>query len=517
VLLVNIFTHSMWADELKPWAICRASSSLMELYLELYAEGHPPLWYAILWALSQLTTDVAAMKCVNASVGVAALCLLWLRSPFSSFEKVLLSTSFQLGYGLSVLSRSYCLGIFLVYLFVSGLPTFKKKPWFGWLVLAFLANVHIYFAMVSFCLGALWIYKEGGGVSRLRGLSFYLLALYICSATVMQILRFTLGPNCWYVYLIPSFLAGLLLTSFALSIGVPIRKRTIWVVSGIGFAILTMFARALTPWAQAIRWPRVLESLSVLGRGLVPVVNPLQGDYWNLGMPNAIGIILLLMALVGIVGYFRTEPLALGLLIGQTAFLASFFTLFYRGHLWHSGVLFTGLIATVWMCRTYNPKLGFHGLLLILLLPQSLTGINAILRSKITPLSNTPHVAHWLEQEGLTDELLIGQSLFPTLGVPVCLGIPIYFPAAQDKVIYYRWQAGSPPRLLAKLIKRQMNLENRTVAYLVFPIGNQKKVLRALHFYGPEFKLEEVYRNANALRENYLVYKLQLASPPSSD
>ena len=51
LLYVQLAHHVMWRDELNGLAIEWASPTIPSLFWHIHHEGHPWLWYAILWAL----------------------------------------------------------------------------------------------------------------------------------------------------------------------------------------------------------------------------------------------------------------------------------------------------------------------------------------------------------------------------------------------------------------------------------------------------------------------------------
>ncbi len=61
--LVQIFHHPLWQDEWQAWLVVRDSPSLFELFRNLRYEGHPALWYLVLYPLSRVTTQPWPCNC----------------------------------------------------------------------------------------------------------------------------------------------------------------------------------------------------------------------------------------------------------------------------------------------------------------------------------------------------------------------------------------------------------------------------------------------------------------------
>ncbi|MCA9781739.1 MAG: hypothetical protein KC800_33705, partial [Candidatus Eremiobacteraeota bacterium] len=57
LLAVNLALHDMWFDELQAWGLVCTSRSPMELIGMIEPEGHPPLWYLLLYPLTRWTED----------------------------------------------------------------------------------------------------------------------------------------------------------------------------------------------------------------------------------------------------------------------------------------------------------------------------------------------------------------------------------------------------------------------------------------------------------------------------
>ena len=72
LLIVNAAHREMWHDEINAFEIALHSPTLPALFHNLHYEGHPPLWYLLLWFASSLGTSpliaqVAAMPILTGS------------------------------------------------------------------------------------------------------------------------------------------------------------------------------------------------------------------------------------------------------------------------------------------------------------------------------------------------------------------------------------------------------------------------------------------------------------------
>jgi len=57
--------HELWGDEIHSWNIAKGSKNFFELILNTRYEGHPPLWYTILWFVSKLTHNPSSIQLVH--------------------------------------------------------------------------------------------------------------------------------------------------------------------------------------------------------------------------------------------------------------------------------------------------------------------------------------------------------------------------------------------------------------------------------------------------------------------
>ncbi len=503
--LLNAIFHHQWADELQAWSLVRESPNLTELHRSLAFEGHPALWYVTLWPFKFFTDNPAAQQVVGGVFAVAVLALLWAWSPFHFSEKVLLSLSFQLGYNLSVVSRSYVLGTFLLFLFVALIPRYRERPWLGWALLAFLCNVHILYAPLSFCLAVLWLDSTESRRTCLNGLSFYFLGILWCASTILFNWGFLLKLDSRLFLLVPPIVITVSLLLVILG------KLTPRAVIAVGWAALLLLAPVFDSFRPGKA--KIIPALSNLGRGVLPIVNPLQPDYWHLGMPQSVGMTLAVISGIAVCLYLRPQPFLLAIIGLPTGVLLLISSYLHPGRLWHSGVIFSGFVAVVWFARRARLTLGPWWLLLILLVPQALVGTNAMIRSKLIPISSCHATATWIGKQKLPPERLMGFPIFPTAGVASYLQEPIFFPEMKRRTAAFDWASGATPAQAAERMANRMRDMNYERAFLILPEGDEAiRSLLAAQGVGTS----ELFLSPDSLRGRYQVWELQLkvTSPP---
>lgn len=114
--LFSLSRHELWGDELHSWNIAKGSLGLADLISNTRYEGHPPLWYLLLYSLSRFTHDPVAIKYLQYVIsGLAAFVFLF-RSGLQRPQKLLILFGYFFLYEYGVFSRNYALGVLLALL-----------------------------------------------------------------------------------------------------------------------------------------------------------------------------------------------------------------------------------------------------------------------------------------------------------------------------------------------------------------------------------------------------------------
>jgi len=152
--IISVYYHEMWRDESQAFLIVRDSKNLAELWQNVRYEGHPILWYLILYLSYHIFPSIYTIQIIHLLIGLSIVWLILLYSPFTLFEKFLLIFSYFFSFEYLVVSRNYSIGILL--LFAAVIFFFRNKSAFSIIVLAFLlglsANANIYSLVIAFWL-----------------------------------------------------------------------------------------------------------------------------------------------------------------------------------------------------------------------------------------------------------------------------------------------------------------------------------------------------------------------------
>jgi hypothetical protein len=135
--------HEPWRDEVVPLSIARRAGSLAELAEPLKFEGHPILWYLLLWCAYHLVGQAWVLKAASVGTAIGAIFLLN-RSPLPWWLRGVFTFSFFPLYQYGVVSRGYSLEMLLLFVFCAVYPHRREHPLILACVLAALANTEAF-------------------------------------------------------------------------------------------------------------------------------------------------------------------------------------------------------------------------------------------------------------------------------------------------------------------------------------------------------------------------------------
>lgn len=139
---IGAANHELWFDEAQAWLIAR-DNTISGIFHQIGYEGHPPLWYMILYVPSHLGLPCTVMPYISWFITAAAGAIIMFKAPFhiAARSAVLFSGGFL--FLNSVMSRVYCLINLIIVLIACLYPHRKKYPILYGLLIALLANTHI--------------------------------------------------------------------------------------------------------------------------------------------------------------------------------------------------------------------------------------------------------------------------------------------------------------------------------------------------------------------------------------
>ena len=113
VALLGISNHEMWRDELQPWLVARDSHSVREFLVNVAYEGHPFLWYLLLYPVSAISENPFALQLFHLFIATGYIFVFNKYSPFSFWNKILFSFGYFTLYEYGTFSSCYGLGVLI--------------------------------------------------------------------------------------------------------------------------------------------------------------------------------------------------------------------------------------------------------------------------------------------------------------------------------------------------------------------------------------------------------------------
>jgi hypothetical protein len=410
--LVGMLNHAMWRDELYAWCVALASRDLVDLIDNRGHDGHPALWFTMVYLLTKLSDTPFIMQMVHLVIAAVVIYVFARFSPFTRFEKFLFCFGYFPLFEYGIIARNYALGILLVFLFCFAHERRKTTYLPLAAILSLMAQVNVYAAILAVSLA---VYLVIDGIRHFAGSTMLSTRVKadVCLSTAL-------------------FVASMLFVTWHV---MPPRE--------FGSAV---------HWERIINPRALISSLTIVWNSYVPVPDPCTASFWNTNLWHAgyarFGsvvpaiIVAVSVLLVGIASCcFVTRPAVLGAYWSGTVAVWLFTVLVYPGALRHHGHLFILLIACCWLmdyrgtegtadkhrsaiCR----RLSHCGrkLFVPMLVVHFGVGIWAYTLGMVYPFSNATSTAHFIsKQQSPTTVVVYPYGLGQ--GLPMVLGRPVYF------------------------------------------------------------------------------------------
>jgi len=192
--LAMISSHEMWRDELQAWLIARDSRSIAELLHNMRHEGHPPLWFLLLYAVSRVTDNPFAIQPLHLGIATATAYMVARFAPFTRLQRALFCFGYFPAYEYAIITRNYVLGVLFVVAFCAAYRPWaaKRYLWLS-LLLALLANTSAYGFLLAAAFALMLLYE----LTRMPGLRalFRDRGLEIISAALILVVGMVLSAS----------------------------------------------------------------------------------------------------------------------------------------------------------------------------------------------------------------------------------------------------------------------------------------------------------------------------------
>ncbi|MFB2980565.1 hypothetical protein [Microseira sp. BLCC-F43] len=495
--LIGILHHEMWRDELQSWLIAKDSSSIIDLFNNLRYEAHPALWHSCLYLITRFTHNPLAMQIFHLLLATSVIYVFIEFSPFTRFQKILFTFGYFPFYEYSIISRSYSLGILLIFIFCALYPTRNRNYFPLSVILALLANTHAY------------------------GLIFalFLAMTLVLDGFLAQDIRTLFKTKKWQTLVSLAIVClGILMGIFQI---IPLddadfKSDVIRLEDWAAFPLLNnrLFATILTIW-----------------RSYIPIPNFFQYQFWNTNIlingdsiARICAISITIIILLYSAALFIRKPIVLFLyLCGTCGFLVFSYTKFI-GSLRHHGNLFFLFLACVWISSFY-----IKSDLLIEKLKSSqkiLTRLNLVDRYKNVYLSGilfahviagllavyldfnytfsgSKEVANYIDQQGLKDYVLVGSRDYAAAPVAGFLNRQIYYLESDKLGSFIVWRNRKLPKQREVLDRVERLIKQNNKALLI--LNYKLKVKRN------ELNISFLFKSSQSIvpDETYYLYLIQ--------
>lgn len=163
VLCLAIPHYLPWEDEGRAWTAVRYFGLFDLIFHFLRYEGHPAVWYVILWPLAKLQMPYVYINWLSAACGIGGIYFLLRYSPFPFYVRAVLPFGFALAYEYAVVARSYCLFPLFGFMIAHEYRQPTRRPIRMAIFLALLANLSVHGTIVAGVFGASYawdLYRE---------------------------------------------------------------------------------------------------------------------------------------------------------------------------------------------------------------------------------------------------------------------------------------------------------------------------------------------------------------------
>jgi hypothetical protein len=160
-LALIVFTtsrHEFWRDEVRALTLARAAGSPLDLYRVLGDEGHPVLWYLLLFLGTSIVDTRLVLPITSVIIGFSAVVVFVRFAPFPLWFRGLFIFSALPLFEYSVMARNYGISMLLFFVAATLYRTRATHPYRLAFVLALLANTNIHSAVMTCLVAAAWVW-----------------------------------------------------------------------------------------------------------------------------------------------------------------------------------------------------------------------------------------------------------------------------------------------------------------------------------------------------------------------
>lgn len=376
LLLALITTRRvLWSDEMQAWLIARDSHSLADLFHNLRYEGHPALWYLLLYIPAHISWNPASTQVINYLFTVTEAWLILSARKLHWTIRTLTVFSFVVFYNYGQIARSYMLTTLLLTAAARCLLGERQHRKLAILFLVLSINTHFFaipiaatLALWAYCFAKLDHWKDIGKL--FRETEFRVASLVLL--TSVAVAYFTVRPPS------DSYTPHYGEARHSLSYNFLLAEGGAW--------------KALLPATPA-----------AIPAGMRKWLDP--QDH-----PSALASGLSLALFLLVAGALRESQARLFFLAASTLVVVAMAATVHVPTLHHLGLIFAVFIIALLInaytvpektVRQWLPRPVASAVILLILSFQALTAIYASASAWVHPFSHAKEASCWLKQQGL--------------------------------------------------------------------------------------------------------------------
>jgi hypothetical protein len=386
---IVLWRHEMWRDELQAWGIVASSDSFEALIQNIRYEGHPLLWFLMIWPIAKVFDSVVAMQVLQFILTLVLGCTVIFKSPFKMAGKVGLLFSYFFLFEYTAISRNYLIGAILIYWICIQWKDPQKNALRISLLLFLLFQTNTFAFLIGIGISAallLEIYSQG---LRWQDYLTYLGIVIILPAGVVLVSLATPPPDGTYA---PGWF---------------------------------------------LKWDasEIIRASSSFLHGILPSIKPKAYNFWNANVLDESWMASLISLFLFSTLAFLLRKNKSALVIFVVSILLILFFVYTKqiGAMRHKGHFFLGLTAALWVYyiqkldtnrRSENTLTYLIGAILSV---QVLTGFTALYKDVRYPFSQSENTAAYI-RKNLPENIRVAGA-FQELLIPLrwYLQRPVYF------------------------------------------------------------------------------------------
>lgn len=210
ISILSLCYHEPWRDEAQIWLIVD-NLSYFDVLKQLPSEGHPPLWYSMVFLLAKMGLPYKSMFVFHTLIVLGVAYLFIFKSPFPWYFKISTLCGYYFIFEYGIIARNYSLVILLLFSIATLFPKRFEKPFLYCLLAGLLCTTHV----LAFSAGGILLvfyFIELLKMKKIR--ASYLFSLFLGSVQLFWVLflLFEAGMKRNYNYDITNHYEQILLT-----------------------------------------------------------------------------------------------------------------------------------------------------------------------------------------------------------------------------------------------------------------------------------------------------------------